>query len=182
MKPDIKPLSQTILKSGLVDKSMARMLEHWGHLPSGAADLVPEDEDHLKKATKAELDTLVEDISVEVEKARILKESQFDLDRLRWPTKVDLYDEKEKLVLSKHPALIDRMNRLYFRMEDIKQEWFVPGFRIRRFRNDLDQPGCVKPVDGRVTECTVLYADDQPVCIQVSSQKIETYNPYASES
>jgi len=175
----MKPLTEKILKSGLVDKHMAQMLQKWGNLPDGAADLIP-DNDPFKDATRDQLTKLAEEIGDEVDKARVLKESQLDLDKLRWPTKVDLFDEKEKLVISQHPALIDRMNRLYFRMEDIKQEWFVPGYRIRRFRNDLDQPGCVKPVDGRVMESTVLYADDQPVCLQVSSQKIETYDPYAT--
>jgi hypothetical protein len=174
----MKPLTEKILKSGLVDKHMAQMLEKWGNLPEGASELIP-DSNPFKDATKEQLIKFGEEIGDEVEKARILKESQLDLDRLRWPTKVSLYNEKEELILSQQPALIDRMNRLYFRMEDIKEEWFVPGYRLRRDRNDLDHPGCVKPVDSRIMESTVLYADDQPVCLQVSSQKIETYNPYA---
>lgn len=174
---EVKPLTETILKSGLVDKSMARMLEHWGNLPSGAADLVPEDEDHLKKATKAELDSLVENISSEVEKARLLKESQLDLDRLRWPTKVGLRNEQQDVIASQVPAVIDRMNRLYFRMEDIDEKWFVPGFTLSRQVPDKAIPGCVKIVDSIITESTVLYLGDQPVCLQVSSQRVEDPTP-----
>lgn len=174
---EVKPLSETILKSGLVDKSMARMLEHWGHLPSGAADLVPEDEDHLKKATKAELNKLVDDISGEVEKARLLKESQFDLDRLRWPTKVGVRNEKGEVIAAQLPAVIDRMNRLYFRIDEVKEEWFVPGFTLSREAVDKEIPGCVKIVESIITESTVLYFGEQSVCLQVSSQRVSPPAP-----
>lgn len=170
----MKPLTEKILKSGLVDKHMAQMLEKWGNLPAGAAELVPQDDDHLKKATRDQLEKLAEEIGDEVDKARTLKEQQFDLDKLRWPTKASVYDDQEKMVCSEIPAVIDRMNRLYFRIDEIDENWFVPGFTVSRLVIDKEakNAGLYKAVKEQIKESTTLYVGDQPVCLQVSTQKL----------
>lgn len=168
----MKPLTEKILKSGLVDKHMAQMMERWGNLPDGASELIPENEP-LKDATREQLSKLAEEIGDEVEKARTLKESQLDLDRLRWPTKVSVKNDQGDLIASEVSAVIDRMNRLYFRMEDVKEEWFVPGFTLWRTIPDKEIPGALKIVQGQVLESTVLYIDDQPICLQVSSRRVD---------
>lgn len=168
----MKPLTEKMLKSGLIDKHMAQMMERWGNLPAGASELIPEN-DQFKDATREQLLKFGEEIGDEVEKARILKESHLDLDRLRWPTKVSVKNDQGDLIASEVTAVIDRMNRLYFRMEDIKEEWFVPGFTLWRTIPDKEVPGALKIVQGQVLESTVLYIDDHPVCLQVSSRKLD---------
>lgn len=168
----MKPIVEKILKSGLVDKHMAQMLEHWGNLPSGASELVPTDSDHLKKATRGQLDLLAEEIGEEVDKLHTLKETQLDLNRLRWPTEVSITDEKGHQLAYKIPAVIDRMGRLYFRIQDIDKDWFVPGYELARDGVSKEDPNLKVLIRDQILESTVLYADEQPVCLQVSVQPL----------
>lgn len=169
----MKPIVEKILKSGLVDKHMAQMMEHWGNLPSGASELIPEDEDHLKKATKEQLDALVEDIGDEVAKLQAIKETQLDLDRIRWPVEVDQIATNTGEALARTlKAVVDRMGRLYFRIQDVKEEWFVPGFVLHRQDNDKENVGHLLLIQEEILESTVLYTGDSKVCVQVTVRKL----------
>jgi hypothetical protein len=162
---ELKPLVKKVLESGLVDKNMAELMEKWGNLPEGAASLVKDDS--LKNATKDQLMKLAEEIGTEVDKERTLKETQLDLDQIRWPTVVTIRTNNYEHVAWQVPAVIDRMGRLYFRIQDAKEEWFVPGYNIHR-KGVSPQNGYESPIYEVVTEKSVLYVGELPVCIQVT--------------
>lgn len=159
----MKPIIEKVLESGLVDKGTAQLMELWGYLPEGAADKV--NEDKLKNATHDTLHKLANDLAVEVEKEHALRETYLDLERLKWPvlilsiSKPAGHDASEKLA-GPITAIIDRMGRYYFRIQDVKEEWFVPGFHLVR-----------ETGEEKVLQSQVLYVGDQGVCIQVATDK-----------
>lgn len=163
----MKAITEKVLKSGLVDKHMALMLEKWGALPDGAADLV--NDDALKDATREQLTQLGVELGDEVDKLRTLKETQLDLDKIRWPAECDIVDLREgrKLWAAKVQGVIDRTGRIYFRFDDVMEAWFIPGFIIERSITGRDGHK-VLSIQEQIVESTVLYTDEIPVCIQVS--------------
>lgn len=154
----MKPIVEKVLKSGLVDKHTALVLERWGYLEEGASEKV--NETALKDATQDQLMRLAEEIGDEVDKERTLRETMIDLDRLRWPTVVDV--RAGARTINNLHAVIDRMGRFYFRIQDVNPEWFIPGEHLKR--NDVAGAGWET-----IMEKTVLYIDQQPVCLQVST-------------
>lgn len=167
----MKPLTKKVLESGLIDKHMALMLERWKAIPDGASDLV--NEDALKDATKEGLMKLGEELGDEVDKLRTLKETQLDLDKLRWPVEVDAVMTNEGKSLALHiSAVIDRMGRLYFRFQDVEKDWFVPGFFLDRTITSKEEVGRLLQIREEILESTVLYTGDQPVCVQVTVHRV----------
>jgi hypothetical protein len=166
----MKPLIEKVLKSGLIDKHMAQMLEKWGNLPDGASDLV--NDDALKDATREQLTKLGEELGDEVDKLRTLKETQFDIDRMRWPTEVSIKNNGGHQIVYKIPAVIDRMGRLYFRHQDVKADWLTPGFIIARDITSLDNPNQKSLIEEQILESSVLYTDEVPVAFQVSVHRV----------
>lgn len=164
--PEMKPIVKKVLESGLVDKHYAQLMEQWGYLPEGSTELVKPEA--LRGATKDQLLKLAEDIGNEVDKERTLKETQLDLDKIRWPTEVSVYDDKGTGLAWKVPAVIDRMGRLYFRIQDVRDVWFVPGFVINR-KTMNQELGVETESREKILEKDVLYVGDQPVCIQVTT-------------
>lgn len=166
----MKPLIEKVLKSGLIDKHMAQMLEKWGNLPDGASELV--NDDALKDATREQLTKLGEELGDEVDKLRTLKETQFDIDKMRWPTEVSIRNEAGQQIVYKIPAVIDRMGRLYFRHQEAKKEWLTPGFIIVRDIPDADNPNQKRLIDEQILEVSELYTDEVPVAFQVSVHRV----------
>lgn len=159
----MKPIVEKVLASGLVDKATAQLMEQWGYLPDGAADKV--NEDKLKGATQETLKALANDLAVEVEKEHALRETYLDLERLRWPASIlsvskPISAEEKEILASNLISVIDRMGRYYFRIQDVKQEWFVPGYTLLR------QTG-----EEKILQSQVLYVGDQGVCVQVTTDK-----------
>lgn len=160
----MKPIVEKVLASGLVDKATAQLMEMWGYLPEGSVEKV--NEDKLQNATKEELTKLANDLAVEVEKEHALRETYLDLERLKWPTKIidivrpDATGLGEQLLAVDLVALIDRMGRYYFRIQDVQQEWFVPGYMMRRASGPE-----------KILQAQVLYVGEQGVCMQVTTDK-----------
>lgn len=167
----MKPLTEKVLKSGLVDKHMAQMLEKWGNLPEGASDLV--NDDALKDATRDQLTKLGEELGDEVDKLRTLRETQLDIDKIRWPAEVDIIDPRNgrKFLAGKIQSVIDRSGRLYFRYQDVSMDWFVPGFIFERRMTGPDGSKIIE-VREEILEVTPLYTDEQPVCVQVATHRL----------
>lgn len=168
-KPEVSDLTRTVLETGLVDEHMAQMLEKWGTLPDGASQYV--NNEALKEVTKDGLQKLAEKIGDEVEKHRILRETQFDLDRLRWPVVVALHRPTQygrEFIASGIQAVIDRMGRYYFRPDEIDEKWFVPGNYVERWANNPEQPPAMKQFLQQVVEAQFLYIGEQKVAMQVS--------------
>lgn len=167
----MKAITKKVLESGLVDRHFALMLEKWGNLPDGAADLVKDGA--LKDATREQLMKLGEELGDEVEKERTLKETQLDLEKLRWPVTVSVVDLRgeRKLWAAGVQGVMDRSHRMYFRFDDVMESWFVPGFIIERTMTGRDG---IKVVDVReeILESTLLYTDEQPVCVQISVRRL----------
>lgn len=159
----MKPLTEKVLKSGLVDKHMALMLEKWGNLPEGSAELVKDVD--FQKVTREQLAQLGEELGDEVEKLRTLKETQLDLEQMRWPTAVTLEGDFEV------PAVIDRMGRLYFRVQDVKEEWLIPGHHTERQVLDKEL-GRKVVIKEQILESSMLYTDEVPVCFQVTVHRV----------
>lgn len=161
----MKPLVEKMLKSGLVDKHTAEIMERWGQLPDGSADLVPKE--NLKNATKEQLSKLVEEIAEEVEVEDRIRETTLDLNAIRWPMPVSFIIKQtngfDSVVARNLSAVIDRMGRLFFRAPDVRQEWFVPGYFL-----ELNVPFSERPVRKEVLEVTPLFVGEQTVAIQVS--------------
>lgn len=165
----MKPLTQKVLESGLIDKHMAQMLEKWGNLPEGSAELVKDDA--LRNATKEQLTKLGEELGDEVEKLRALKETQLDLDQLRWPTTASIRDGNGEYKAIDLSAVIDRMGRLYFRHQDVDAAWFVPGFTIERWSVHKGSTG-KELLKEQILEVTPLFIDELPVCFQVTVHRV----------
>lgn len=157
----MKPIVEKVLKSGLVDKATADMMESMGLLPEGASDVV--NEDGLKGKTKEQLMAFAETIAVEVEKEHKIRETFLDLDRLRWPAVVRIHDIDAAVLRDELPALIDRQGRYYFRIQDVPKDLFVPGYRLTR-----KSPGDWQVLE-TIIESQVLYIEETPVCVQVST-------------
>ena len=154
-----KPIVDKVLESGLIDASTAALMEHFGYLAPGSSDKVQED--RLKTATKEELVKLADNLAVEVEKEHSLRETYLDLEKLRWPAGVCIYKPDRTLVASGVSGVIDRMGRYYFRIQDVKPSWFVPGYFIERSVASGQQLETI-------WQSQTLYIGDQGVCIQVS--------------
>lgn len=157
-----RPLIDKVLESGLVDKATAKLMESWGYLPEGSADKV--NEDKLKNATQETLTKLAGDLATEVEKEHALRETYLDLERLKWPVsnisiKVSTFESGQPVQLAeKLVAVVDRMGRYFFRIQDVKEEWFVPGYYLVR-----------ETGEEKILQAQVLYVGDQGVCIQVTT-------------
>jgi hypothetical protein len=157
----VNELSKKILESGLVDEATARMMEKWGILDEGAADLAKKST--LKDATREQLMKFADDVGEEVDKQRRLKETMLDLNQLKWPAFVGIFDPtKSPSVVHRVTALVDRMNRYYFRPQDAAKEWFVPGGLVLSGPEDKKQE--------TILEVTELFIGDQVAAIQVSVQ------------
>jgi hypothetical protein len=155
-------LKEKILSSGLVDRHTAEMLERWGYLQPNDAERV--DEDALKDATQNQLYKLAEDIAEVIDRDKVIRETNLDLKRLKWPTVVSIFNSSLKMevtIAENIDALIDSLGRLYFRIQDIDPDWFVPGYIIERQTSR-------GPVRETVTEASTLYTGEDPIAFQVS--------------
>lgn len=152
-------LADKFLRSGLIDKHTAALLEKYSIIEPGEAEKVPEG-NPLAEATKAQLTKLAEELAFEAEKDQALKETILDLEKLRWPVTVTIINPQSITgnVAVSVGAVIDRMGRYYFRAQDVKEAWFVPGYVIR-----------TKGKAETIIEVTPLYIGDALVCYQVST-------------
>lgn len=153
----MKPIVEKVLKSGLIDRSMAELMEKYQLIPEGSADQV-------REATREQMEKVVAEVVELAEKDSIVKETRFDLERLRWPVKVhtSLSSDPGKMKSPWVDGVIDRMGRYFFRVQDVREEWFIPGMILWR--------------DGRkqeeILEVQKLYIDDQPVAVQVTTREV----------
>lgn len=164
-------LTDKILASGLIDKALTGILEQWGYLPSGSSDKVNETE--LVNASRTKLIDLAESLEQELTEAYKIKESALDLERLKWPVTVDIVTERDNstvLVAGLIPAVVDRYGKYYFRVTDNKDSDFplIPGNFIV---SNVYKDGEYRKVRCTITDVTTLYNDDEPICIQVTTEK-----------
>lgn len=152
----MKPLVEKILRSGLIDKATTELMEKYGMLEEGSSEQV--NEDALKNATRERLEEITESLAEEVEREQALKETYLDLERLRWPVRVKIGDRLDIL-----NALIDRQGRYYFRYQDAKLEWFTPGSPL--YKGDAWR-------SETVLEAQLLYIEENPVAIQVTTSEV----------
>lgn len=157
----MNPLTEKVLKSGLVDKATAELMERFGILEEGASEKV--DENVLKNATREKLVAITESLAVEVEREHKIRETYLDLERLRWPVRVSVYPSQDSSTTLRPgdpiSAVIDRQGRYYFRYQDVNVSWFVPGYELMR--------------EGKketILEAQTLYIEDKPVAVQVTTQ------------
>ena len=168
----MKPIVEKILNSGIVDKGSVKLLETWGYLSEGASNLV--NDEKLKNATEKELTSFAEELADEIEKEHHIRETHLDLERIRWPTTVnvfkgDLTAPKLELLASQVIATMDRMGRYYFRIDDVKKEWFVPGYCFER---QVSGEGVsVEIRQETILESQQLFINDQPICWQVTTRR-----------
>lgn len=155
----MNPLTEKVLKSGLIDKATAELMEKFGMLEEGAASKV--EENILKNATKEKLEQITEALAEEVERQQTLRETYLDLNRLRWPVKVSVWNGLSKVVDHDIDAVIDREGRYYFRAQDVDEHWFVPGYVIVRKGKKRET----------ILESQKLFIDETAVCLQVQTQE-----------
>ncbi len=167
----MKTFTQKMLQSGLIDRHTALMLEKWGSLPNGSTEIIKDDA--LRNATKAQLIRLAEELETEMDRLESLKEMQFDLKDLRWSTEVSILSPDNIQIAYKVPAVIDRLGRFYFRIQDVDPDWFIPGFRVNRETVNRANGAAREIVIEEILESTPLYVDDEPICIQVMVHKIQ---------
>ena len=158
-KPQVSALTKRVLESGLIDESMAAMMEQWGTLPEGASQYV--NNDALKNVTRQQLAVLTEKLSIEIDKQRSIKETNLDLNRLKWPVSLRVIDPNSTSSLSRRSvtAMRDRIGRYFFRTEDAKSNKIIPGFLLE---NDETKEREV------VAEVSPLYVGEEIAAIQVS--------------
>ena len=159
----MKELTKKILESGLVDETTALMMEKWGILEAGAADLTKKAT--LLDATREQLINFAEEVEEVVEKNRQgrLQETMLDLGRLKWPavcyTVLKREGSDQFSFSPKVHVLVDRMGRIYFRPQDVDEGMLVPG---RELRVEGTRAG------GTILEVTELFIGDEIAAIQVS--------------
>lgn len=167
----MKPIVQKVLDSGIIDRGTAKMLEIWGYLPDGISEGI--DEGKLASATRETLLGVAEDLASEIDKEHHIRETHLDLERIKWPTEVSIFyqgESAEPTVLAvKVAATMDRMGRYYFRIDDIKKEWFVPGFYFER--SVAGDAGRVEIRRETVLESQPLFVNEQPICMQVTTRR-----------
>ena len=148
---------EKVLRSGLIDRSMAELMEKYQLLPEGAAERV-------KEATREQMKKVAEEVVELAEKEALIKETRFDLERLRWPVSVytSLPDASGRMLSPWVEGVIDRMGRYFFRVQDVKEEWFIPGYILQK---------AGKPTE-EILEVTKLYIDEQPVAVQVTTRVV----------
>ncbi len=170
LKSNLKPVQKKILESGLVDKAMIELMEKWGNLPPGSSELV--NEDALKEATQPTLMKLAEDLASEVEKEFVLRETYLDLERIRWPAVVNIFkNDALEAVANGLTGVVDRMGRYYFRIQDVKEEWFVLGYMFEKQRaGDKMAAPMLGTILETVIQKQILYIGEDPVCMQVTTQ------------
>jgi hypothetical protein len=164
----MNPTIEKVLRSGLIDRSMAELMEKYQLLPDGAAEQVQE-------ATREQMQKVVEEVVEMAEKDAIIKETRFDLERLRWPVTVATRPQTESGTRqSASPPLspyidgvIDRMGRYYFRVQDVREEWFIPGFLLFKKAHDASKFG-----PEEILEVQKLFIDDAPVAVQVTTREV----------
>lgn len=149
---------------------MVELLEKWGNLPEGSTELIKNNT--LKDATKEQLQKFAEELGDEVAKEHILRETQFDLERIRWPSKVSVLAKEgtspgPEEAIYDIPAVVDRMGRLYFRIQDVREEWFVPGYTMTRKAFNKDA-GLEEAVNELILESMALFSGDQKIAVQVT--------------
>lgn len=165
----MKPIVEKVLKSGLIDRSMAELMEKYQLLPEGAAEQV-------KEATREQMAKVVAEVVELAEQDSIIKETRFDLERLRWPVSIKeirgrphddptLGPAGNKFIAGKLVGVIDRMGRYFFRIQDVREEWFVPGFTLQREGKSYNEVE-------EILEVQKLYIDDQPVAVQVTTREV----------
>jgi hypothetical protein len=164
----MKPIVEKVLASGLVDKATAELMEKWGYLPEGSVDKV--NEDKLKNATQETLKALANDLAIEVEKEHALRETVLDLERLKWPvSRISIFKpdpepgEMVSYLAEDLVAMVDRMGRYFFRLQDVNKDWFVPGYHLRR--------GDPAFAPETILQSQVLFIGEQGVCVQVSTDR-----------
>lgn len=154
-------LVEKVLESGLIDKSAAELLERMGLLDEGASEKV--DENKLKGATRLKLIEITESLAVEVEREHKIKETYLDLERLRWPVTITSIFNGSDCITGSFTGVIDRQGRYYFRVQDAKAEWFVPGYTLHR----EGQPSTKFET---ILESQMLYLEENPVALQVTTK------------
>lgn len=169
----MKPVVEKVLKSGIVDRGMVELLEKWGNLPEGASELLKNET--LKDATKEQLTRFAEDLAEEVAKEHILRETDLDLDRLKWPTTVTILPKFEanpgpEQGVYHIPAMVDRMGRIYFRVQDVDETWFVPGYRITRKVFDKETKSATEYHE-KILEVQPLFLGESKIAVQVTTAR-----------
>lgn len=176
-------LTDKVLASGLVDRHTVELMERWGYLSGGSADKV--NEEALKNATREQLTKLAVELDNAVDHELRLRETRLDLEKIKWPTTVDIY--RENIVVTREggvtpevvnlipvamtcPAVMDRQGRYYFRIDDVQQEWFVIGYFFKRQQREKGLTGGVVFVREEVLEAQTLFVGDLPVCVQVTTR------------
>ncbi len=144
---------------------MVKLLERWGNLPEGSTELLKNDT--LQNATRAHLEQFAADLADEV--ASELKETNLDLDKLRWPVMVAIRDQYKSQIAYDVSAVIDRMGRYFFRAQDVDTSWFIPGFTL--IRDGKKDRGMTRVEYETILEATTLFSGEQAVAIQVSTSK-----------
>jgi hypothetical protein len=155
-------LSDKILRSGLIDKHTAELLEKYGLIESSDVEKVPEGAP-LANATKQQLTKFADELAEIVERDVRLKESYLDLEKLRWPVTVIIKSSggEGQVHVDEITALVDRMGRYYIRPQDINIKAVVPGFTmviLPSMREEL------------IVEAQPLYVGDVVAAIQVATQ------------
>jgi hypothetical protein len=184
LKSNLKPVQKKVLESGLIDKAMAELMEKWGNLPPGSAELV--NENALKDATQETLTKLADDLATEVEKEHVLRETYLDLERIRWPATVTVLRPPSqaeaaaadsqglqvtaKVVVPNLDAVMDRMGRYYFRIQDVVEDWFIPGLVLSRNVPSQRNPHALEIRFETILQKQVLYSGEQKVCLQVTTE------------
>lgn len=153
-------LSDKILRSGLIDKHTAELMERFGLIESGDVEKVPEGEP-LAHATKTQLSKFGDELAELVEREVRLKETYLDLEKLRWPVTVAIKAPEGLVHVDSFSALVDRMGRYYFRPQDIDVKMCVPGYELIIFPSMKKETIC---------EAQPLFIGDQVIAIQVSTQ------------
>lgn len=157
-----------VLRSGLIDKHTAELMEQYGMLDPGAAETV--NEDALKDATQGQMKKLAEELAVEVEREHKIRETYLDLERIRWPVHVTI-SSRERTIITLS-GVMDRHGRYFFRFQDVDPNWFVPGYLVEK-RNvlpDVSHDVYLIPSKEMIVEATPLYIDEKPVAFQVTTQ------------
>lgn len=150
-------LTTKVLNSGLIPKAVVQLMEIAGSLPLGSSDRVHENA--FSDATSEVLKLFATELG-DLMETKPLKETHLDLKNFKWPITVTIENSRGEEVANT-VAVTDSLGNYFFRYDESKKEWFVPGFTI--------QKKSLNPVDkDMISESQVLYVGEEPVCYLVT--------------
>lgn len=176
----MKPVTQKLLELQLLSTDIIKSMENWGALPKGSSENLGH---FFDKPVSTNLYKLMKDLEDLLDQELEVHETNPDLANLKWPIEVTIYSQmpdnldevpphiRKSYFKGRVLAVRDIAGKFYCRIEDVKEDWFVPGYKLTFDYCNPDLGSLILKSWETISERQILYVDDVPVCIKVTTLK-----------